>query len=33
MLGASYGNFRVNEVFHLVFVQEYKIEFLAMWSR
>ena len=32
MLGASYGNFRVNEVFHLVFVQEYKIEFLAMWS-
>jgi hypothetical protein len=22
MLGASYGNFRVNELFHLVFVQE-----------
>ena len=31
-LGASYGNFCVNELFHLVFVQKWQSEFLAMWS-
>jgi hypothetical protein len=33
MLGASYGNFHVNELHRLVFVLEKQSEFLAMWSR